>query len=145
MHGIADQKKIELYFTGNILPHHEVMVFGDKDRIKQVMVNLIDNAIKYTNNDGIIKVELLNQTPTLHEATVKVHDSGIGIAAEHLPRLFERFYRVDKDRSRSAPGGTGLGLAICKHIIEAHKGTISVESEPGKGSVFSFVLRMQPE
>ncbi len=145
MHGIAEQKKIELYFTGNILPHHEVMVFGDKDRLKQVMVNLIDNAIKYTNSEGIIKIELLNQTPTDQEVTIKVHDSGIGIAAEHLPRLFERFYRVDKDRSRKSPGGTGLGLAICKHIIEAHKGTIYASSVPGKGSIFSFTVKRQPE
>jgi two-component system phosphate regulon sensor histidine kinase PhoR len=145
MHGVAEQKRIELYFTGNILPHHEIMVFGDKERLKQVMVNLIDNAIKYTNTEGIVKVELLNETPSENEVTVRVHDSGIGISAEHLPRLFERFYRVDKDRSRSSPGGTGLGLAICKHIIEAHKGTIAVESAPGIGSIFSYVLRTQPE
>ncbi len=145
MLGVAEQKKIDLYFTGNVLPHHEVTVFGDKERLKQVMVNLIDNAIKYSTSEGIIKIELLNQTPTTDQVTVKVHDSGIGIAPEHLPRLFERFYRVDKDRSRNSPGGTGLGLAICKHIIEAHKGTISVESTPGVGSVFSFTLRTQPE
>src|SRR5439155_24941154 len=117
----------------------------DKERIKQVMLNLIDNAIKYTKPDGVIKVELLYQTPSENVITVKVHDSGIGIAPEHLPRLFERFYRVDKDRSRNSPGGTGLGLAICKHIIEAHKGTISVQSTPGQGSIFSFTLRTQPE
>lgn len=145
MHGIAEQKKIELYFTGNILPHHEIMAFGDKERLKQVMVNLIDNAIKYTNKEGIVKIELLNQTPTAEQLTIKVHDTGIGIPPEHLPRLFERFYRVDKDRSRTSPGGTGLGLAICKHIIEAHKGTISVESELGKGSTFSFTIRTIPE
>ena len=145
MLSVAEQKKIELYLTGNILPHHEVTVFGDKERLKQVMVNLIDNAIKYTNKEGSIKIELLNLTPTENEVTVKVHDSGIGIASEHLPRLFERFYRVDKDRSRNSPGGTGLGLAICKHIIEAHKGSISVESTPGSGSIFSFTLKTQPE
>jgi two-component system phosphate regulon sensor histidine kinase PhoR len=145
MQGIAAGKKIELYFTGNILPHYEVSVFGDKERIKQVIVNLIDNAIKYTNTGGSVKIELLNQTPTENQVTIKVHDSGIGIPSEHLPRLFERFYRVDKDRSRSTPGGTGLGLAICKHIVEAHKGKIWVESEPGKGSTFSFTLRTQPE
>lgn len=145
MQGIAEHKRIELYFTGNILPHHEVDVFGDKERLKQVMVNLIDNAVKYTNKEGIVKVELLNQTPLKDEVTIKVHDSGIGISSEHLPRLFERFYRVDKDRSRTSPGGTGLGLAICKHIIEAHRGSIRVESNPGKGSVFSFTLTTQPE
>ncbi|MEP7235039.1 MAG: ATP-binding protein [Ignavibacteriota bacterium] len=145
MQGVAEQKKIELYFTGNILPHHEVMVFGDKDRIKQVMVNLIDNAIKYTAGEGSIKVELANRLPSAQEATIRVQDTGMGIGSEHLPRLFERFYRVDKDRSRNSPGGTGLGLAICKHIVEAHKGLISVESQIGIGSTFSFTLRTQPE
>lgn len=145
MNGVAEQKKIEFYFTGNILPHHEIMAFGDKERIKQVMVNLIDNAIKYTGKEGVVKVELLNQEPSTNELTVRVHDTGIGIEPEHLPRLFERFYRVDKDRSRNSPGGTGLGLAICKHIIEAHKGTMSVESTPGRGSIFSFTLSSQPE
>ncbi len=145
MHGIAEQKKIELYLTGNILPHHEVMVFGDKERLKQVMVNLIDNAIKYTKSEGNVKVEVINQAPTENELTIRVQDSGIGITPEHLPRLFERFYRVDKDRSRNSPGGTGLGLAICKHIIEAHKGTISVESIPDRGSIFSFTVATKPE
>lgn len=145
MQHIAEQKRIELYFTGNILPHREIMAFGDKERIKQVMVNLIDNAIKYTNRNGSIKVELLNDTPNAEELTIRVHDHGIGVASEHLSRLFERFYRVDKDRSRTSPGGTGLGLAICKHIVEAHKGAIWVESEPGMGSTFSFTLRTQPE
>lgn len=145
MQAIAKQKRIELYFTGNILPHREIMAFGDKERIKQVMVNLIDNAIKYTNREGSVKVELLNDTPKAGELLIKVHDSGIGVAPEHLSRLFERFYRVDKDRSRTSPGGTGLGLAICKHIVEAHKGSIWVESEPGVGSIFSFTLKTQPE
>ncbi|MEI8134057.1 MAG: ATP-binding protein [bacterium] len=145
MQGIAQQKRIELYFTSKSLPHHEIWVFGDKDRIKQVMVNLIDNAIKYTNREGTIRIELINGAPDDYRVTVKVHDNGVGIPEEHLPRLFERFYRVDKDRSRSAPGGTGLGLAICKHIVEAHKGRIYVESIPGKGSTFSFTLMNHPE
>jgi two-component system phosphate regulon sensor histidine kinase PhoR len=145
MKGIAHNKEIELYFTANILPHHEVPVFGDKERIKQVLVNLIDNAIKYTNSQGTVRVELINQSPVYDEVTITVSDSGIGISSEHLPRLFERFYRVDKDRSRNSPGGTGLGLAICKHIVEAHKGKIWVESEPGKGSAFSFTLKTQPD
>ncbi|MDP4220492.1 MAG: ATP-binding protein [Bacteroidota bacterium] len=145
MQGIAEQKKIELYFSGNILPHHEVDVFGDKERIKQVMVNLIDNAVKYTNSGGSIKVELLNESPEIGQVTIRIQDTGIGIPPEHLPRLFERFYRVDKDRSRTSPGGTGLGLAICKHIVEAHRGKIWVESVPSKGSVFSFTLQKHPD
>ena len=140
MQPTATPKKIELYFTANVLPHHEVEVFGDKERIKQVMVNLIDNAIKYTNPDGKVKVELRDGEPNVASSIIRVSDSGIGIATEHLSRLFERFYRVDRDRSRSSPGGTGLGLAICKHIIEAHRSLIDVSSEPGVGSTFSFVM-----
>jgi two-component system phosphate regulon sensor histidine kinase PhoR len=145
MQDIASLKNIELYFTGNILPHHEVYVFGDKERIRQVLINLLDNAIKYTNANGSVQVELAENSPSPQFVKILVRDTGIGIPPEHLPRLFERFYRVDKDRSRSAPGGTGLGLAISKHIVEAHKGTLSVESIPGDGSVFSFTLRTQPE
>lgn len=137
---LAAQNNVELYFAANVLPHHEVEVFGDKERIKQVMVNLIDNAIKYSNPGGKIKVELRDSDPDERSCLVRVSDSGIGIAQEHLPRLFERFYRVDRDRSRSAPGGTGLGLAICKHIIEAHQSRIDVISEPGVGSTFSFAM-----
>jgi two-component system phosphate regulon sensor histidine kinase PhoR len=140
MQPLAKQSAIDLFFTGNVLPHHEVEIFGDKERIKQVMINLIDNAIKYTNPGGTVKIELHNNEPDERSATISVSDTGIGIGSEHLPRLFERFYRVDKDRSRLSPGGTGLGLAICKHIIEAHGSHISVSSEPGKGSTFSFVL-----
>jgi two-component system phosphate regulon sensor histidine kinase PhoR len=144
MQSIAERKHIELYFTGNIRQHHEIMVFGDKDRLKQVMINLIDNAIKYSNEAGSVKVELVSGTPTDQEVTVLVHDTGIGIAQEHLSRLFERFYRVDKDRARSSPGGTGLGLAIVKHIVEAHHGMIKVESTPSVGSTFSFTLHREP-
>ncbi len=145
MSAVAEIKNIEIYFTGNILPHHEVEVYGDKERLKQVLVNLIDNAIKYTEKNGVVKVELLDKTPAEDMVTIRVRDTGIGIAAEHISRLFERFYRVDKDRSRSAPGGTGLGLAICKHIIEAHNSSIKVESTPGAGSVFSFSLMKTPQ
>ena len=139
MQPIAKGKSIDLFFSGNVLPHHEVEAFGDKERIKQVMVNLIENAIKYSNPGTSIKVELQDNIPNSY-VTVSVTDTGIGIAEEHLPRLFERFYCVDKDRSRTSPGGTGLGLAICKHIVEAHRSAIHVTSEPGKGSSFSFAL-----
>lgn len=139
MQPIARGKSIDLYFSGNLAIDQEVEVFGDKERIKQVMVNLVDNAIKYSNPGSTVKIELHDNEP-LNFAKVVVSDNGIGIGDEHLPRLFERFYRVDKDRSRTSPGGTGLGLAICKHIIEAHRSSIKVTSESGKGSSFSFTL-----
>ena len=112
-------------------------VIGDKDRIRQVMDNLIDNAIKYTNPGGRVDVEY-----EIHDrsVTVSVSDTGCGIPKEHISRIFERFYRVDRDRSREL-GGTGLGLAIVKHIIEAHGSNVNVSSEVGKGSRFSFVLK----
>ena len=144
MQAIAKSKNIELYFTGNVLPHHEVGVYADKERVKQVLVNLVDNAIKYSGNDTAIKIELLNSEPDAKHITIRVADTGIGIPPEHLSRLFERFYRVDKGRARQSPGGTGLGLAIVKHITEAHRGHISVTSELGKGSVFQFTLRKEP-
>ncbi len=112
-------------------------VYGDRDRLKQVLVNLIENAIKYNREGGAVRV----RTAASGEGVrVSVEDDGIGIPAEHTGRIFERFYRVDKERSRDA-GGTGLGLAIVKHIVEAHGGTVRVESVPGKGTTFSFVLR----
>lgn len=110
---------------------------GDKERLKQVMVNLIDNAIKYTNSGGNVVVSYR----TIEQGVkISVQDTGVGIAEEHLPRIFERFYRVDKERSREA-GGTGLGLAIVKHIVEAHGSKVEVQSEVAKGSTFSFMLK----
>ncbi|MDP4200616.1 MAG: ATP-binding protein [Bacteroidota bacterium] len=141
---LAKAKNIDLYFTGNVLPHHEVQAYADKDRVKQILINLVDNAIKYSGEGSSIKIELANSEPTPHEVTIRVSDNGIGIAPEHLPRLFERFYRVNKDRSRSSPGGTGLGLAIVKHLVEAHHGKIMVTSEPGKGSTFQVILNKDP-
>ena len=144
MQPLARSKDIELYFTGNVLPHHEVNVYADKERIKQVLINLVDNAIKYSENGTAIKIELLNSEPDGRQVTVRIVDNGIGIPADHLPRLFERFYRVDRGRARSSPGGTGLGLAIVKHIIEAHRGRISVTSEFGHGSTFQITLQKEP-
>jgi two-component system phosphate regulon sensor histidine kinase PhoR len=105
--------------------------------LEQALVNLVSNAIQYSQYGKIVRVEVEEKRD---EMVIKVEDNGSGISSEHLPRIFERFYRVDKARSRNA-GGTGLGLAIVKHIAQGHKGRVSVESEPGKGSVFSLFLK----
>ncbi len=121
----------------NYLPvRSDLMLFGDRDRLRQVFVNLLTNALKYTEKGEIsIIVEEMNKS-----AKITVKDSGIGIPEEDLPRVFERFYRVDKARSREI-GGTGLGLAIVKHIIEAHGSKVAVKSQYGEGSEFSFTLK----
>ncbi|MEX1275583.1 MAG: ATP-binding protein [Bacteroidota bacterium] len=119
------------------VPAPEMMVFGDKDRLRQAISNLIDNAIKYSPEGSTIQLEAMERDSLV---SVRVSDTGPGIEAEHLPRIFERFYRVDKNRSREV-GGTGLGLAIVKHIIEAHGSRIVVSSEVGKGTIFSFDLK----
>ena len=123
-----------------VSPGFDVGVMADPDAIHQVFSNLIDNAVKYAGSGGEIEVGTRE-----HEDGVEfyVRDFGPGIASEHLPRLFERFYRVDKARSREA-GGTGLGLAIVKHIIRAHGGSIHARSELGHGATFSFVLPLAP-
>lgn len=111
----------------------------DEDRIKQVIINLINNAVTYTTK-GKITIELTSYKE--HSFRIIIKDTGIGIPKKDIPRIFERFYRVDKARSRDS-GGTGLGLAIVKHIIESHQGFIQVESEIGKGSSFTITLPMQ--
>jgi len=108
----------------------------DPPLLEQAIVNLLDNAIKYSEAESTIYVEAKQIND---EIILSVKDSGCGIGKEHLPRLFERFYRADKARSRKL-GGTGLGLAIVKHIAQAHGGRISVESMPGKGSAFTIHL-----
>lgn len=118
------------------LPGRPVVIEVDRDMIEQALVNLVDNAIKFTPAGGKIRVEVIEGED---DVTVSVHDTGIGIPASDLDRVFERFYRVDKDRSR-ARGGTGLGLSIVKHIIEIHGGEVGVHSKPGKGSIFFFRL-----
>lgn len=115
----------------------EVIVPGDPYRIKQIFINIITNAVAYTPHGGKVIVEMKNNEK---EVTLYVRDTGIGIAQEELPRIFERFYRVDKARSRNS-GGTGLGLAIVKHLVEAHHGRIDVKSEQGKGTEFSITLK----
>lgn len=112
-------------------------VLADRGKLEQVMVNLLDNAIKYTPENGSITISAKEEGGMV---TILVADTGIGIPARDLPRIFERFYRVDTARSREQ-GGTGLGLAIVKHIIQLHGGSIAVESTPGRGSTFSVSLR----
>jgi len=111
-------------------------VFADKERIRQVLVNLLVNSIKYGKNNGTTEINFIENSDLVF---IELTDNGIGISKEHLPRLFERFYRVDKSRSREE-GGTGLGLSIVKHIIEAHNQKINVKSDIGLGSSFSFTL-----
>ncbi len=111
-------------------------LYGDRNRIKQVLVNLLQNAIKYTDN-GYVQIIIEEEGKN---AKITVKDTGIGISENDLSRIFERFYRVDKARSR-AVGGTGLGLAIVKHILEAHNSKIEVKSQINVGSEFSFKLK----
>ena len=117
-------------------PHQKLLVYADAQRISQVITNLVSNAINYTPEGGDVTVSF---DVSKKNITTQVTDTGEGIPAQHLPRIFERFYRVDKSRSREK-GGTGLGLAIVKHILEGHDTHADVESIVGKGSVFSFKL-----
>lgn len=132
LHIRAEQQQVELHTS---IPD-EAYVYGDRERISQVLVNLVENAIKYNVANGRVDIALTQQGDRWN---IAVRDSGIGIPEEHLPRIFERFYRVDKDRSR-AVGGTGLGLAIVKHILEAHRSTVNVTSTPNVGTSISFSL-----
>jgi signal transduction histidine kinase len=111
----------------------------DSDRIGQVLRNLIDNALRYTPASGRVRVTV---RPQAEGVTVTVSDTGAGIAREDLPHVFDRFYRADGSRTR-ATGGSGLGLAIVKQLVEAHGGEVRAESDPGRGSVFSFALPLK--
>jgi two-component system phosphate regulon sensor histidine kinase PhoR len=131
---LASQKQITLKFNQEYQP---IPVKADRFRIRQVLTNLIVNSIKYGKPNGETVVRFYDMDKNI---LVEVKDNGIGIEQKHLPRLFERFYRVDKSRSRDS-GGTGLGLAIVKHIIEAHHQVINVRSAVDVGSTFSFTLQ----
>jgi two-component system phosphate regulon sensor histidine kinase PhoR len=131
---IAEKKNIDIQLK---LVGSEVEVFCDSEAVHQVMTNLMDNALKYTPENGSISVGAAQRSSDRVEFYVR--DTGIGISKEELPRLFERFYRVDKARSREL-GGTGLGLAIVKHLVRAQGGDVRVESEVGVGSTFYFSL-----
>ena len=129
---VAKSRGINLVFHNG----EDLQVLGYEIRLEQVWVNLLDNAIKFNRPDGEVKVEMQRQGS---RAIVRVFDNGLGIPSRDLPRIFERFYRVDKARSR-ATGGTGLGLAIVKHAVEQMGGSVSVESRLGHGSVFTVAL-----
>ena len=127
-------KKRKVEFRNELRPG--LVVCADKSRIEQVLVNLIDNAVKYNKEGGLVRIYSESESG---EIKVVVEDSGCGIPQKDIPRIFERFYRVDKARSRQL-GGTGLGLSIVKHIVELHAGSVGVESTEGLGSRFWFIL-----
>lgn len=128
----ADIKNIKLFIVGKPVP----LIIGDSDKFKQMLINLVDNAIKYSGNGSSVFIGTdYNESNCL----IWVEDTGVGMSKEHLNRIFERFYRVDKARSR-AEGGTGLGLAIVKHIVLSMHGTINVESSPGEGTKFTIAI-----
>ena len=131
----AKLKEITLAFNKN--NPKSVVVKADLAKVRQVLVNLIVNAIKYGKKGGKVTVRFFDMDKNI---LTEIADDGFGIEAEHLPRLFERFYRTDAGRSRDQ-GGTGLGLAIVKHIIESHNQTINVRSTIGVGSTFAFTLK----
>jgi two-component system, OmpR family, phosphate regulon sensor histidine kinase PhoR len=131
---LSKKRKVEINIKSEV--SDKTRAFGDEERLKQVIVNLIDNAIKYTSDNGKIVIRI---TKTEKDVIISVSDNGVGIPKDDLPRIFERFYRVDKTRSRDM-GGSGLGLSIVKHILELHHSTIKVESEEGRGTRFEFNL-----
>ncbi len=154
--GVAEFKGVKL----SVLPFPAVEVAGNRHHLRQVVNNLLDNAIKFTSarfagDDrashnasgdarGEITVELVRDLAR-NEARIRIRDNGIGIGGEDLARIFERFYRVDRSRSRAGTGGSGLGLSICHAIVLSHQGTIDVESTPGMGTTFTIVLPLAPE
>ena len=117
----------------------DALVVGDIVRLRQLLLNLIDNAVKYTPEKGSIEISLFREQRL---AKIRIKDSGVGIPAEDLSKIFDRFYRVDKARSREQ-GGSGLGLSISKWIADIHGGTISVESEVNNGSIFTVTLPLK--
>ncbi|MBC8266919.1 MAG: sensor histidine kinase [Flavobacteriales bacterium] len=130
----AKKSNISLVFDKEYSP---IFVVADKMKINQVLTNLVDNSIKYGNENGLTKIRFYDMVENI---LVEVSDDGIGIDEIHLPRLSERFFRVEESRSREK-GGTGLGLSIVKHIIESHKQTLNIRSTVGVGSTFSFTLK----
>ena len=129
---LAEQKQLSLLV---LVPENVGMIKSDQRRVEQIMLNLLNNAVKFTDN-GSVRLTAEQDSKFIR---LSVSDTGIGIPEKDLPRIFERFYRVDKARSREL-GGTGLGLSIVKHIVQAHGGQVWVQSVPGRGSTFSFTI-----
>ena len=131
---LAESKQVTLALVCPL----PVAVTGEPDRLKQVIINLVDNALRYTPPEGLVKLSAFYD-PRTATARIEVADTGPGISPEDLPRIFDRFYRADPSRAR-ANGNTGLGLAIAQAIVQAHHGTIEVHSTPGEGARFTITL-----
>lgn len=141
--GLARERGVRLQFKGE--DEQLRLVRGDEDRLEQVIVNLLDNALRHTPSGKSIELHVsVEVVEGVQHIRVKVMDQGVGIPPADLPFIFERFYKADKARTRGNGGGTGLGLAIVKNIIEAHGGTVYVESELGEGTTFSFTIPCKP-
>jgi heavy metal sensor kinase len=128
---MASLRNIQIEIRGD-----DAEVLGDPGALRRVFMNLVENAVKYNHDGGRVILEIERRNGKVQ---VRVSDTGLGIAAEHLPKLFQRFFRADKARSRES-GGAGLGLAICKSFVESHEGTIAVSSVPDQGSTFTVEL-----
>ena len=135
----AEKKKVSL--SRNEIPS-SLAVKADRNYLEQILINLLDNAIKYTPEGGRVTVSAIEKDSK--DIQFSIEDNGIGIPKEDLSRIFERFYRVNKGRSKEL-GGTGLGLSIVKHLVQAHGGRVWVDSQPGKGSVFYFTVPKRRE
>jgi two-component system phosphate regulon sensor histidine kinase PhoR len=133
---MLNQKAEEKNIDFKLYLNSPLVVYADALRLKQVIINLVDNAIHYTPAGGKV---FITASESNDHIVLRVNDTGVGIGKEEISRIFERFYRVDKARSRNS-GGTGLGLAIVKHLVEAHKGKIDVESKLGHGTSFIVTL-----
>jgi heavy metal sensor kinase len=131
---LADEHQIALHVLPSSTP---ITIQGDETRLMQMVMNLLENAIQYTDPGGSVSISI---TKKQEQALLSIRDTGIGIAPEHIPRLFDRFYRIDPARTRSRGGNSGLGLATVNWIVKAHHGTIHVESQPGQGSTFTVSL-----
>ena len=131
--GLAASRRVTLTKE---LPDEPLLFSGSQRQLEQALINLLDNAVKYTEAGGRVTLKIFRLGDMIH---LVVSDTGLGIPPEHLAKIFERFYRVDNNRSREM-GGTGLGLAIVKHIAQAHGGSVEVDSLPGRGSSFSLIL-----
>jgi two-component system sensor histidine kinase ResE len=134
----AKTKGIHLFTT--VRPHQNIIVYCDADRIEQLLIILLDNAIKYTPSGGAVEVDLRDEK---EKVFLSIKDTGIGIPEEDLPFIWERFYKVDKSRNRQNQNGTGLGLSIAKQIADLHHAEMTVESKLHEGSTFTLEIKKQ--